>query len=188
LDRQPSDDVLMGRIATGDAPAFRLLLDRHLAAVTAFCYRQLGDRSEAEDAAQDTFLKVWQAAAGWKPEAKPTTWIYRIAVNQCIDRHRKRRPQADLDAAADVASADPNPEQAATRADLDRKVRTAMEALPERQRLALVLCHYQGLSQAEAAEILGTGVGAVESLLGRARRELKKLLAADIAQMKEKVA
>lgn len=188
MESQPSDDVLMGRIATGDAPAFRLLIDRHLGPVTGFCFRQLGNRQDAEDAAQDTFLKVWQAAAGWKPEAKPTTWIYRIAVNQCIDRHRKRRPQADLDAAADIASTDPDPEQAASRADLDRKVRTAMEALPERQRLALVLCHYQGLSQAEAAEILGTGTGAVESLLGRARRELKKLLAADIAQMKEKVA
>ncbi|MEM7445599.1 MAG: sigma factor, partial [Pseudomonadota bacterium] len=77
MDRQPSDDALMGRIAEGDAPAFRQLLNRHLAPVTSFCFRQLGNRQDAEDAAQDTFLKVWQAAAGWKPEAKPTTWIYR---------------------------------------------------------------------------------------------------------------
>lgn len=139
--------------------------------------RLLDDASEAEDACQDAFVKAWEIAPRWTPgQARFSTWLYGVALNGCRDRLRRRRPQdaTALDALIDTGV---GPAQQASEDDTARAVRRAITALPERQREALVLCHFQELPQAEAARLLDTSVDALESLLARARRTLRESLA-----------
>jgi RNA polymerase sigma-70 factor (ECF subfamily) len=126
--------------------------------------------------AQEAFLKLWRQARKWQPKAQIGTWLRRVAYNACIDRLRKTRPTDDIH---DMPLADsaPDPETMAAQADVAAQVKAAIEELPERQRAALVLVHYEGLGNIEAAKVMETTVEAVESLLGRARRALKKSLA-----------
>jgi len=175
----PSDDALMARVARGDGAACRVLVDRHLAPVTAFARRLLGNQADAEDVAQETFLRLWSKAGDWRPGgARLTTWLHRVALNQCRDRGR-RRPMAPLEAVPDAADPRPPPADAVQRREVAARVERALAALPERQRTAIVLCHHQGLSNAQAGEVLGIGVEAVESLLARGRRALRHALAAE---------
>ena len=181
----------MRRVAAGDASAFRTLSDRHLNPVLAFSTRLLGPGSDAEDVTQETFLRLWQHAPTWQPRARLSTWLYRVARNACTDRLRlrQRRPgdlgrgaQSEDDARArdsgvDLLPTSQNPAGLAERRQLAVSVQAALDALPERQRAALVLVHYQGLSGPEAAEALEVGVEALESLLARARRTLRQTLA-----------
>jgi len=178
-DADDPDLPLLHRIAHGDAAACAELVDRHLASLHATAFRLLGDASEAEDVCQDVFLAAWQAARDWQPgRARFRTWMLRVATNACHDRHRKRRPeQADVLEA--LPSTAPDPEQRTDRAQREQHLAVAMQQLPQRQREALVLFHYQGCSQIEAAGILDISVDALESLLARGRRRLRELLAAD---------
>jgi RNA polymerase sigma-70 factor, ECF subfamily len=165
---------LMRRTAKGDAAAFRTLSDVHLGKIMSFAYRLLHDRTEAEDVAQETFLRLWKDAARYEPRARVGTWLHRIAHNLCIDRLRKRRERPTENMDEERVSQEPG-------GLLDRKrvagaVERALAALPERQRAAIALVHYQGLSNIEAAEVLGVGVEAVESLLARGRRSLREML------------
>jgi RNA polymerase sigma-70 factor (ECF subfamily) len=166
------DDELMARVAAGDHDAFASVVNRHLDRVVAVAQRMLGDRAEAEDVAQEALLRVWRYADRWRPgEARISTWLYRIAVNLCLDR--KRRPAtAPLEAAGDPP--DPGADAFAQLYSTEREtfIRAAIAALPERQRLALTLSYYEGLGNIEAAEIMEISVGALESLLVRARRAL----------------
>jgi RNA polymerase sigma-70 factor (ECF subfamily) len=135
----------------------------------------LNDRGRAEDVVQETLLRLWSQARRFRPErARLTTWLHNIAHNLCIDelrRESRQRPEEGHDdAAADSAS--PGDTRDGERREV--LLRQAISALPERQRSALVLCHYQGLSNRQAAEILDVRVEALESLLARARRTLKK--------------
>jgi RNA polymerase sigma-70 factor (ECF subfamily) len=176
-----SDDALVQRAGRGDRNAAARLIARHSPRILAVCTRMLGDRASAEDCAQETFLKLWRSAGGWRPgRAKFETWLYRVATNACIDRIRRRRPETAADDAAEYAIyADGSPladEQLVEdqrRATIDE----ALRALPDRQRLAVVLCHYEEMSYAEAAAVMEVSVDAFESLLARARRSLKESLA-----------
>lgn len=170
-----ADAALMRRVAAADAAACRGLIDRELPGLLAFTYRLLGNRAEAEDVAQDSFLRLWQIAARWKPKAKIRTWLRRVAYNAAIDRLRRRRPQVDPD---DVAIADParNPAEAAHADQVEVAVAAALAELPERQRAAIALAHYDGLGNQETADILEISVEAVESLLARGRRALRTRL------------
>lgn len=172
----------MLRVGCGDAAACRQLVDRHLPRMVAFARRLLGNQADAEDVAQDVFLRVWAKAATWRPDAKLTTWLHQVALNLCRDRLRRAVP-APLDDLPEPT--DPAPSAAAVihEAELASRVETAVAALPDRQRTALALCHYQGLSNIEAAEVLGVGVEALESLLSRARRALRRTLAAEAAEL-----
>ena len=137
----------------------------------------LGDAGEAEDVAQETFLRVWRHAAAWNPgKARFDTWLHRVVLNLCYDRLRRRRerPTADPPDRPDPA---PGPERSLEAAETGARVRAAVLALPPRQREAIVLCHYQGLGNIEAASAMGVSVEALESLLGRARRSLRAGLA-----------
>lgn len=170
----PEDDArLMRRIAAGDRGAAQQLMDRSLPGILATARRILRDPIEAEDVAQDTFLRAWKAAGRWQMgQAKLETWMNRIAANLCIDRIRKKRAvaietppeRADPGIAADTSM---------IVSEAVSVVSSAVSQLPERQRLALELCHFQQRSNIEAAEMLEISVEALESLLARARRKLK---------------
>jgi RNA polymerase sigma-70 factor (ECF subfamily) len=150
--------------------------------IVAFARRILGNQADAEDVAQETFLRLWSRAKDWRPEAKLTTWLHRVALNLCRDRLRRAAPPS-LEEAPEPADPAPSAAAGIHRAQLARRVDAAVAALPERQRAALALCHYQGLSNIEAAQILGVGVEALESLLARARRTLRKGLAAEAPEL-----
>jgi RNA polymerase sigma-70 factor (ECF subfamily) len=164
----------MRRTAKGDAVAFRALADAHLSKIMNYAYRLLHDRTEAEDVAQETFLRLWKDAARFEPKARVTTWLHRIAHNLCIDRLRGRREQPSETLDEERTSQEPGGLLDQKRVALD--VERALAALPERQRAAITLVHYQGLSNIEAAAILEINVDALESLLARGRRTLKEML------------
>jgi RNA polymerase sigma-70 factor (ECF subfamily) len=171
-----TDDDLVARVARADHEACRALVERHLGRVVAFAARVLGNPDEAEDVAQEVFTRVWTHARSWQPgRARFTTWLFRVALNLCHDRLARRRegPLDDGDEPVDPAPAAVEHLEAA---DVRRIVARAIEALPERQRTALALCHYQGLGNVEAAEIMEVSVEALESLLARARRTLRERL------------
>jgi len=181
-----SDVELMLALRAGEEGAFAELVDRHRDAVVNLSYRYLGNRSDAEDLAQEVFLKVYRARARYKPTAKFTTWLYRVAVNACLNEVRNRRhrpthvaaslgPAAEDDAVAPVADHNAaSPLDEAERSELREQVRAALSELPERQRLAILLNKFHGLGYEEMAESLGLSVPAVKSLLVRARENVKR--------------
>jgi RNA polymerase sigma-70 factor (ECF subfamily) len=178
-----TDLDLMVRVGSGDAQAYRVLSERHLTSILRYAARVLGDTTEAEDVAQETFLRLWQEARRFEVrQAKPSTWLYRIAHNLCIDRLRRRR-EVGSDA-LDRRSGGDRPSGLYDRKELASAVQAALSALPERQRAAVVLVHYEGMDNIEAAEVLGCGVEAVESLLARGRRALREQLTKLYAQFK----
>lgn len=167
------ESALLAGTARGDAAAFRQLVDRHLAVVVAVARRILNDEAEAEDVAQETMLKLWHGAAGIEVgEAGVRPWLRRVAANQAIDRFRSRSRVDVTDQVPEVADA-PQQERGLEAADRAGRVRQALARLPERQRQALALFHFEGLSQIEVGKALGISDEAVESLLARARRALK---------------
>ncbi len=172
-----TDLELLARIGRGDSAAYRAFSGRYLDRVVRFSARLLGDATEAEDVAQDVFLQVWREAVRFEPRAKPSTWLYTIAHNGCIDRLRKRRDlRSDDDVPARTSSGD-RPNDLLARKELAEEVARALAALPERQRAAIALVHYEGLGNIEAAQVLELSVEALESLLGRGRRALRDALA-----------
>lgn len=170
------DAHLLPNIAAGDAVAARTLVDRHVGKITGLARRMLGDPHEAEDVAQDVFTRVWKHAAKWKPgAAKFETWLHRVTMNLCYDRLRKKREvitdtpperRDEADSAFDTLHG----------RDIAAAVEDALSALPERQRAAIALCHYQEMSNIEAAAIMEISVDALESLLSRGRRALRRAL------------
>ncbi len=176
--RAGEEDELVARVASGDRAACRQLLDAHLRRIIAFAARVLGDGTEAEDVAQEAFLALWRRAPEWRAgEARLSTWLHRVARNACIDRLRRRR-ELGLEAAGDPPDPRAGPDADLARRDVALVVGQAVAGLPERQRLALVLAHYQELGNIEAAAIMEVSVEALESLLARARRGLREALAA----------
>jgi RNA polymerase sigma-70 factor (ECF subfamily) len=164
---------LMRRIAERDTAAYREFVDALLPRIARFAERFLGNRAESEDVAQETFMKLWTAASTWTPQARPSTWLYRIAHNLCIDRIRKRRAETDVEL---VATSGDRPSGLFARKQTSEAVQRALAALPERQRAALTLVHYEGLAAEEAASVLEISIEALESLLARGRRTLRESL------------
>ena len=175
------DHDLVVRAGQGDHAAVQALVARKLPRVTALAGRMLGDAVEAEDVAQETFLRVWKHAGAWKAgPARFDTWLHRVALNLCYDRLRRRREQPTAEPPEQVDSG-PAPDRGLIAADVSRRVNEALQALPERQREALVLHHYQELGNIESARIMDVSVEALESLLSRGRRALRAALA-DLAK------
>lgn len=170
------DADLLARVARGDEAAARLLVAGKLSRVLGLASRMLRDAAEAEDVAQEAFVRLWRIAPRWEPRAKVDTWLHTVALNLCRDRLRRRREVA-TDAPPERADPSPTPEAALAEADQGARVTAAIAALPERQRDAIVLVHYQDLSGADAAAALGVSVEALESLLARGRRALRARLA-----------
>ncbi len=177
----PSDAGLLDRYAAGDPLAARLLTERHVPRIHALARRMLGDDQEAEDVTQEAMLRLWKQAPSWRADgAKLSTWLYRITANLCIDRLRRRRETS----AGDLPDpADPAPAALDRISDRERAaaLQRALAALPDRQRLAIVLRHLEERSNPEIAAVLDTSIEAVESLLARGRRNLAaRLRGADI--------
>jgi len=176
---QDVDTRLMLRVAARDEQAFAMLIEAHHGRVYALCRRMIGDDAEAEDTAQEVFLKLWTQPTAWSPDgARFSTWLHRVAANASIDRLRKRVPEP-VETVPDHADDRPGPAAALYRRQIAMRVEEALSRLPDRQRLALVLTYYQGLSNKEAASALEVNVDALESLLARARRRLKEDLVDD---------
>ena len=174
--REGEDASLLDRLARTDAGAFRLLVDRHLPHVLAVARRMLRDDAEAEDVAQDALLRLWRNGStlelgpgGLRP------WLTRVTSNLCIDRMRASRNTSVVEEVPERPVPAGQLRSLGER-ELSTRVDAALKELPERQRLALTLFHYEGLSQLEVGQILGVSDEAVESLLARARRALKARL------------
>ena len=171
-----SDESLMERVCSGNHQAFAQLVERHSGLFYSAAYRMCSNNEEAEDIVQDAFLKLWNKPQGYDATkgAKFTTWFYRVVTNLAIDHMRRKKPQTKPDVLEYIADKAPLADQALEDKDQQDVLEEAIATLPERQKAALNLCFYEGLSNKEAAEILGVGVKALESLLMRAKKTLKK--------------
>ena len=171
------DESLVARVAEGDPAAVRALVARKLPRLLGLAQRMLGDAVEAEDVAQETFLRVWRQAPKWRTgQAKFDTWLHRVALNLCYDRLRRRR-EIPTEEPPERPDDGPAPDRSLEAQDTGKRVGAALAKLPDRQREAIVLCHYQELGNIEAAAVMGVSVEALESLLSRGRRALRAALA-----------
>jgi RNA polymerase sigma-70 factor (ECF subfamily) len=171
---QRTDEELMVLIKAYNHDAFSTLVTRHSDRFYALSYRTLFNQSDAEDIVQESFLKLWRKPELWKEKknSKFTTWFYRIIVNACYDLNKKKSSQ-EVCLVVDEQSA----EQVAESENLSHQQLSAIDAalrnLPERQRMALNLCFYEELSNAEAADVMGIRLKALQSLIMRGKAALK---------------
>ena len=176
-----SDEALMRLIATGDSEAFRMLVERHQQLVIGTVARMIGT-ADAEDVAQQVFLNVWKSASRWRPEAKLTTWMLtitkRLVFNESRRRSRARLVPQPSEEESEPESPDsaPGPDQQLLGRELHQAIEAAMDLLPEKERLAVVLRQHQGMPYEEIAVVLGVSLPSVKSLLFRARNSLKEKL------------
>ena len=188
-----TDEELMLAVCRGDQSAYQTLVRRHLKSISHYAFRLLGNSKDTEDIAQETFLRLWINACRWQADkAKLSTWLHRISHNLCVDYLRKHSrvqtrdfPEEDADNRGQTlrSGAGLHGESASDvnehfdEDDKLGKLKAAMVELPESQRSALMLCHYQGFSNKEAAVIMNVSVEAIESTLARAKRSLRKKIA-----------
>jgi len=184
----PTDDdrdrAVLERVAGGDVESFGVLVERHERRLVRLCQRLLQDPEEARDAAQEVFLKAYRKAGSWKPQGQVYTWLYRIAVNHCLNRLRRRKivqffsltgkksPEGDEEMPVDPADQAPDPAQQLAARERWRDTRRLIDGLPPSQRAVLVLAKFEGLSYRQIAETLDITESAVESRLFRAMRRL----------------
>jgi len=184
-----TDQILMQRFQEGDETAFEVLVHKYQGLVLSLCRRYLGSRSPGvEDVAQEVFVRIFKGRQTYEPLAKVKTWIYSIAVNTCLNeirrlRSKKNRSVSSFTAvfgdgeameAVDLHPAEPGLGLEGDEAE--QRVRAAVDALPDQQRLALVLARFHHASYEEVATTMGTSIPAVKSLLTRARENLRRRL------------
>ncbi|NOZ84887.1 MAG: sigma-70 family RNA polymerase sigma factor [Deltaproteobacteria bacterium] len=170
-----SNSCFMLRVAEGDLHAFEEIVRRHHRTAWRIALRFLGDRTEAEDMAQEAFLRILAAAPRYKPGAAFSTYLYRVVARLCIDHAKRKRP-VFTNTLPETADPSPGPATALIRKDRDTLIREALDTLPARQRMVVILKYYEGLRYDEIARAMGTTVKAVERLLGRARKTLHSSL------------
>ena len=188
-----TDEELMARFQNGDSAAMEELFARFQKPLFNFFYRMVGRRETAEDLVQETFLKLCRFGNTFRgSEAKFTTWLYSVAGNQCRDylRHSARRPETPFENIEDSHSDDnmdigplvqDSPvEDHVMRVELRATLEAAINTLPEKERLAIILREYQGLEYKEVAQTLGCPIGSVKVLIFRARRRLRDQLKDEI--------
>lgn len=179
-DRHEDDRLLLG-VASGDQAALARIIDRHGRGLRLFAARLLGSASDADDVVQDVFVAVWRNAGRFDPaKGRATTWLYRIVANRCIDRCRRRSFRAfiGLDTMTDELAADEPAAEARVGARQELAiVRDGLAALPERQRMALLLRAVADMDVPEIAAVMDVSVGSAEQLLVRGRRALRQHMA-----------
>jgi RNA polymerase sigma-70 factor (ECF subfamily) len=168
---EPTDEILMARVAAGDRDAFGDLYRRYARAVLGLALRRLGDRGRAEDAVQEAFASIWRAARSYRPERGPVApWLYAVARNAIADRGRARHePPAEP---VETVSGEAGPAERAEQSWVAWRVHRALEGLPESERTVLELAYWSGLSQSEIADFLGIPLGTVKT---RTRSGLRRL-------------
>lgn len=178
-DEGAEEAALLARYAEGDQAAARVLTERLTPRALAVATRMLGDAAEAEDVAQEAMLRLWRIAPEWREgEAKVSTWLHRVVSNLCIDRLRRRkRDGPPLDETPERPDPTASAEARLAAQGVAASLMAAIGDLPERQRVAVTLRHFEDLGNPEIGEILGVSVEAVESLLARGRRTLAKRMA-----------
>ena len=173
MNGEDPDTGLVARIGQGDEAATRLLVNAKLPLILALARRMLGDAAEAEDVAQGTFVRAWKQTTRWRPGAALfDTWLHTVTLNLCRDRLRRRR-EATMPELPETTDPAPLTDTVMDDRAQARAVQSAIDALPERQREAILLVHYQDLTNTAAAQALGISVDALESLLARGRRSLR---------------
>jgi len=187
---QPSDEDLMLRFKDGDQNAFNVLARRWEKPLLNLCYRFLQDIEKAKDVRQEVFLRVYKAAKRYKPSAKFSTWVYRIATNRCLDelRNEKRRNEIALETPYQdkagrmwlleetLADKSTLPDKIAERNEIAQIVRQAIAQLPDQQRAVVIMRHYEGLKFKEIAEIMGCPESTVKSRMFYGMEHLRRLL------------
>ena len=171
-----SDDELLERMRGDDQDAYRVLVERHIDRAYGAALRILRNASDAEDVTQDALVRAWTNRHRWESgRAKFSTWLYRVVVNRCIDLKRSPRSE-DID---DVPEPADDAEDSVTlihRRQVHDHLEAALDKLPGQQRVALVLSYYEDCSNGQVAEIMGTSIDSVESLLKRGRQRLRQIL------------
>ena len=177
------DRELLERLARGDREALSPLMERHYRRIYRIALSYLRDADEALDCAQDTFVKAFQNAGRWDPTSAVGAWLTRIAVNDAIDRYRRRKrrnasftPLEPTDHDASMSDHRPSPEKQVRSRELSEGIQAAVLSLPEKQRAVFCLRHYDERSLREIAEILGMNLGTVKSSLFRAIQQLREHL------------
>jgi RNA polymerase sigma-70 factor, ECF subfamily len=172
-----SDADLLAAARRRDAKAFGALVSKHHGLVFRVVWRMMNGHSDAEDIAQEAFLKLWNDPCQVRESGAVKGWLVRVAQNLVLDRARKNAPMAPE--VPDISDDRPDAEQQLGRSWASTRVDTALATLSERQRLAISLVHFEQFAQTEAAQVMELSLGAFESLLSRARRALKEHLASD---------
>ncbi len=175
-----TDRAFIARVRTGDADAFRALVERHGRTLFRLAHRMTGNEQDAEDVVQETFLRAYRQIAGFDERSSFGTWLYRIAANCSLDsiRARKRRSVADGDEeiVATLPSGSPGPEREALSTELRGRVNQAMQELSAAERTAFVLRHFEGMSIEEVSRVLECQPGAAKHSVFRAVQKLRRAL------------
>ena len=171
------DKKLLAALARGHMPALGELIRRHQVGALGLARRMLGPSDQAEDVVQEAFLRVYRAAGGYRPEAKFTTWLCQIVLNLCRDRLRRRRRAPISLAEKSLSGCRDEPSRRMEAEELSGRIRRAVGALPQRQKMAVILHRFQHLSHEEISQATGWSVSAIESLLVRAYQRLREDLA-----------
>lgn len=176
---EKDDHELLALVQEGSGQAFSTLVERHTERFYRLAYRFLQNKAAAEDVVQDAFLKLWENPTIWQPDrnSKFTTWFYRVVVNLCLDL-RKKKGAVALDNTMELTDDRESAVETLVRSEEQRVLEKEIAALPERQRAALNLCFDEGLSNQEAAEIMGLNLKALQSLIMRAKTTLKERMKA----------
>jgi len=174
------DRALVAECLGGKAAAFDVIVARHRRAIYQVCYRFAGNHEDASDLSQETFIRAWRGLRNFKGDAALSTWLYRIAVNACLNRVGTRKPETEpIGTDRFVDNRTESPSDGLLREERAVAVRRAIAALPNRQRAALILRAYHDLSHQEIADILGSSVGAVKANFFHALANLKKILGSE---------
>jgi RNA polymerase sigma-70 factor (ECF subfamily) len=173
-----SESDLIERFKKGGSSAFEAIVLRHQNRIYNLCRYMLQDPEDARDAAQDVFLKAYRGLKDFRPESSLYTWLYRIAVNTCLDYRRKSRREAfgNEPLTENLVSDERSPHQLYESGEIPESIQLTLQKLPEKLRAAIVLREIEELSYEEIAEVLHTSVGTVKSRISRAREQLRRLL------------
>ena len=177
VEPERDDAALVAASLAGEREAFDVIVERHRRTIYQVCYRFVGNHEDASDLTQETFVRAWRGLPSFKGQAALSTWLYRIAVNQCLNRVSVKRPEMEpieADRFIDPSAEEPGAEL--LRAEQAAAVRRAIATLPDKQRATLILRAYHDLSHQQIADILGSSVGTVKANFFHALANLKKRL------------